>query len=143
MATTSQKIIEIKFFVRILGALTPPPRIDEPVMKMPLCIVYRLSISVCTSISAVTDHAAPTTESPMQSAIPVPAHAWGENLRRCLSDATSARYVWLNQSTHVECLSLSIKQHVWRVVSSRGSCRRGVIEKDVQSPMTVRAVLAP
>lgn len=36
MATTSQKIMEIKFFVLILGAFTPPPRIDEPVMKIPL-----------------------------------------------------------------------------------------------------------
>jgi len=36
IATTSQKIIEIKFFVRIRGALTPPPKIDEPVIKIPL-----------------------------------------------------------------------------------------------------------
>lgn len=27
---------EIKFFVLILGARTPPPRIEAPVMKMPL-----------------------------------------------------------------------------------------------------------
>ena len=37
IATTSQKIIDIKFFVLIRGALTPPPRIEEPVMKIPLC----------------------------------------------------------------------------------------------------------
>jgi hypothetical protein len=36
MATTSQKMIEIKFFVRILGALTPPPTIEEPVRNIPL-----------------------------------------------------------------------------------------------------------
>jgi len=30
--------MEIKFFVRMRGALTPPPRIEEPVMKMPLVI---------------------------------------------------------------------------------------------------------
>lgn len=36
MATTSQKMMEIRFLVRIRGALTPPPRIEEPVMKMPL-----------------------------------------------------------------------------------------------------------
>jgi hypothetical protein len=29
-------MIEIRFFVRIRGALTPPPRIEEPVMKIPL-----------------------------------------------------------------------------------------------------------
>lgn len=28
--------MEIRFLVRIRGALTPPPRMDEPVMKMPL-----------------------------------------------------------------------------------------------------------
>lgn len=26
----------MRFFVRILGARTPPPKMDEPVMKMPL-----------------------------------------------------------------------------------------------------------
>jgi hypothetical protein len=41
MATTSQKMMEIKFFVRIRGALTPPPRMDTPVVQMPLR-VYEL-----------------------------------------------------------------------------------------------------
>ena len=36
IATTSQKMMEIRFLVRILGALTPPPRMEEPVMKIPL-----------------------------------------------------------------------------------------------------------
>jgi hypothetical protein len=36
MATTSQKMMEMRFLVRMRGALTPPPRIEEPVMKMPL-----------------------------------------------------------------------------------------------------------
>jgi hypothetical protein len=36
MATTSQKIMDIKFLVRMRGARTPPPRIEEPVMNMPL-----------------------------------------------------------------------------------------------------------
>jgi hypothetical protein len=36
MATTSQKMMEIRFLVRMRGALTPPPRMEEPVMKMPL-----------------------------------------------------------------------------------------------------------
>lgn len=36
IATASQNIIETKFLVRIRGALTPPPRIDAPVVKMPL-----------------------------------------------------------------------------------------------------------
>jgi hypothetical protein len=50
MATTSQKIIEIRFFVRIRGALTPPPRIDEPVMKMPLQIVSEADAVNCGRI---------------------------------------------------------------------------------------------
>jgi hypothetical protein len=36
MATTSQKMMEIRFLVRMRGALTPPPMMEEPVMKMPL-----------------------------------------------------------------------------------------------------------
>jgi hypothetical protein len=39
MATTSQKMMEIRFLVLIRGALTPPPRIEVPVMKMPLGFV--------------------------------------------------------------------------------------------------------
>jgi hypothetical protein len=58
MATTSQKMMEMRFLVRMRGALTPPPRMDEPVMKMP--------------------HAAPTTDSPIQSDMPRSAHAKGD-----------------------------------------------------------------
>jgi hypothetical protein len=36
MATTSQKMMEMRFFVLIRGALTPPPRMEVPVMKIPL-----------------------------------------------------------------------------------------------------------
>lgn len=43
MATTSQKMIEIKFLVRIRGALTPPPMMEVPVMKIPLSSVSVLA----------------------------------------------------------------------------------------------------
>lgn len=36
IATASQKIIDTKFLVRIRGAFTPPPKIDDPVVNMPL-----------------------------------------------------------------------------------------------------------
>lgn len=36
MATASQNIIDIKFFVFILGAFTPPPIILTPVVWIPL-----------------------------------------------------------------------------------------------------------
>ena len=36
MATSSQNMMEIRFLVRMRGALTPPPRMDVPVIKMPL-----------------------------------------------------------------------------------------------------------
>lgn len=62
MATTSQKIILIKFFVVIRGALTPAPKTEDPVMKIP--------------------HAAPTTENPMHEAIPRLAHMYGETFSR-------------------------------------------------------------
>jgi hypothetical protein len=42
MATTSQKMMEIKFFVRIRGALTPPPRMDTPVVQIPLRVYKKL-----------------------------------------------------------------------------------------------------
>jgi hypothetical protein len=32
MATASQKMTEIKFFVLILGAFTPPPTMETPVV---------------------------------------------------------------------------------------------------------------
>lgn len=40
-------MIEIKFFVLIRGAFTPPPMIDEPVMNMPLnrSCQYRKQVS--------------------------------------------------------------------------------------------------
>lgn len=58
MATTSQKMTDMRFLVRMRGALTPPPRMEEPVMKMP--------------------HAAPTTDRPMQSEMPRLAHVNGD-----------------------------------------------------------------
>jgi hypothetical protein len=36
MATTSQKMMLMRFLVRMRGARTPPPRMEVPVMKMPL-----------------------------------------------------------------------------------------------------------
>lgn len=60
MATTSQKIMEIKFLVVILGALTPAPKMEEPVMKIP--------------------QAAPITDNPIQEAIPRLAQKYGETL---------------------------------------------------------------
>ena len=71
----------MRFFVLILGARTPPPRIDEPVMKIPLAflrqMLYRVSIMPFRSYQA-----APTTESPMQRAIPRVAHVCGDTVSR-------------------------------------------------------------
>lgn len=50
--------MEIKFLVLILGARTPAPIIEEPVIKIP--------------------HAAPTTERPIHKAIPSDAQVYGE-----------------------------------------------------------------
>jgi hypothetical protein len=74
--------MEMRFFVRILGALTPPPRIEVPVMKIPL----QDHKSACGRTSkvweAVSYQAAPTTDSPMQRAIPRSAQAYGETVSR-------------------------------------------------------------
>lgn len=62
IATTSQKMILIKFFVVMRGARTPAPMMDAPVIKIP--------------------HAAPTTENPMQHAMPRFAHMYGDVVSR-------------------------------------------------------------
>ena len=67
MATTSQKMMLIRFFVVIRGARTPAPRIEDPVIKIPLLV----GKVICTY------HAAPTTLRPMHKPIPVLAHTYG------------------------------------------------------------------
>jgi hypothetical protein len=81
MATTSQKMIEIRFFVRIRGARTPPPMIEEPVMKIPLGICQMVIISGLRERGTIY-HAAPTTDSPMQSPMPKLAQACGDTSSR-------------------------------------------------------------
>lgn len=41
IATASQNMIETKFLVRIRGAFTPPPKIDTPVVNIPLKIFMK------------------------------------------------------------------------------------------------------
>jgi hypothetical protein len=60
---------DIKFFVLIRGALTPPPRMDVPVMKMPL------EMSVYWHVWGY--HAAPMTERPMSNPMPSRPHEYG------------------------------------------------------------------
>lgn len=64
----------IKFLVRIRGARTPPPRMDEPVMKIPLRGRVSFTVSCQTRY---THQPAPRTLRPMQRPIPVDAHAYG------------------------------------------------------------------
>ena len=79
MATTSQKMMEMRFLVRMRGARTPAPRIDEPVMKMPLYGVHRVNSWPCdwTRIGFIY-HAAPTTDNPIHSPIPRSAQTYGD-----------------------------------------------------------------
>lgn len=78
MATTSQKMMEMRFLVRIRGARTPPPTIEDPVMKMPL----ERKICQCPGSSQAPEgypyHAAPTTDRPMHSEMPKLAQAVGD-----------------------------------------------------------------
>ena len=73
MATSSQKMIEMRFLVRIRGALTPPPRMDVPVMKMPLDD-YVVSIGVDMFRRGGKYHAAPMTDRPMSKPTPRRPH---------------------------------------------------------------------
>lgn len=48
---------DIRFLVRIRGAFTPPPRMDVPVIKMPLVIVSHLGwigIAPCSAYDGKT-----------------------------------------------------------------------------------------
>lgn len=104
MATTSQKMIlqptlislftkrqvsrrgeeethEMRFFVLILGARTPPPKMDEPVMKMPLqappnrtTVLPSVTPSSWRGVGKGTRyHPAPRTERPMHKPTPISA----------------------------------------------------------------------
>jgi hypothetical protein len=75
MATASHMIIEIRFFVRMRGALTPPPRILTPVANIPLNIlrVYSVNRNDCLKSRCIY-RAAPSTDSDTANAIPVNAH---------------------------------------------------------------------
>jgi hypothetical protein len=70
----------MRFLVRIRGARTPPPRMDEPVTKIPLrsCTNQPMSPKpVRMEGNKCTHHPAPRTLSPMQRPMPVDAHMYG------------------------------------------------------------------
>jgi hypothetical protein len=48
-----------------------------PVIKIPLKVSQRLLLHVSSNL-VKTDHAAPTTDRPMQRPMPMSAHAYGE-----------------------------------------------------------------
>jgi hypothetical protein len=113
MATTSQKMMEIKFLVRIRGALTPPPTMDTPVVQMPLC---DCQMPCLQNASRRTYHAEPTTERPMHSAMPTLANVYGEILSRKAPTWGPVSHVCsvLGQTrAYVEGLSFVVEEHVW------------------------------
>lgn len=71
MATASQKMMEIRFFVLIRGALTPAPTMLTPVVKMPL----KWEIRDCYENYVIVFYpAAPTTDRATDNPIPIKAH---------------------------------------------------------------------
>lgn len=78
MATTSQKMMEMRFLVRIRGARTPPPTIEDPVIKMPLKRKTREFVEPSQAPEGLPYHAAPTTDKPMHSEMPKLAQPVGE-----------------------------------------------------------------
>ena len=103
MATTSQKMMDMRFFVLMRGALTPPPRIDDPVTKMP--------------------HAAPTTDRPMHSAMPKSAHANGDTASRKPPTyiVDSSAFVRNGTTERMRCpyikgLAAAGKEHIWHPI---------------------------
>lgn len=71
----------MRFFVRIRGARTPPPNIEEPVMNIPLRSISLSAKLDCRkkakSSCEKTYHPAPNTLNPIHNPIPVAAHANG------------------------------------------------------------------
>ena len=68
----------MRFLVRIRGARTPPPRIDEPVTKIPLRLgSINEQNAQWIARTKFSHHPAPRTLSPIQRPIPVDAHMYG------------------------------------------------------------------
>lgn len=132
MATTSQKIIEIKFFVRIRGALTPPPIILVPVTNIPLLtpLTDCFFTVLADLISSATYHAAPTTLSPIHSAIPSVAHVYGDVSSKnrptwapqCQSGSSNYRLFPITRRvgclSNIKFLSIIVEQHIYKKIAS-------------------------
>lgn len=67
----------MRFLVRMRGALTPPPRMDAPVTKIPLSKGLGQRVQSMRSVRSETDHPAPRVLRPMQRPMPVIAQAYG------------------------------------------------------------------
>ena len=110
-------MIEIKFFVRIRGALTPPPMIEEPVMKMPLPDSTLADVVVCPHV--------------VERTMPLLRH-----LDRCIelfrdppmrmekrfreigppgTSSVSLRLSPINASTYIESFSFPVEQHIYKM----------------------------
>ena len=127
MATTSQKMMEIRFLVRIRGALTPPPRIEVPVMKIPLVkpsiqyevvernglYLIQLFVSgiqrtmqlqrpkvLCTTLFPCL---------PMSRAILI--RGIGQPMRQLISPEPLPHHP-IRARSYIECFSFPIKQHI-------------------------------
>jgi hypothetical protein len=113
-------MMEIKFFVLILGALTPPPRIEEPVMKIPLLmfvsvfliflVLFLLKSAVywpCSSDDRETDTEGDTGASPC---VRRDAEEEVSDLEGVLDVELGARVV--DREAYVESFTLSIEEHV-------------------------------
>jgi hypothetical protein len=92
MATASQKMMLIKFFVLIRGAATPPPMMLDPVKKIPLQDnrPNEQTISLL-DLPFIQEpyQAAPTTDREMAKAMPIPAHMCGDVSARKLHHTAS------------------------------------------------------
>ncbi|SRR6266536_3712949 len=140
MATTSQKMMEIKFFVRMRGALTPPPRIEEPVMKIPLdpsqpkspensrmecpTMLLRQLINLCT------------IQYPL---LPMPTAIHLRGIVRPTSSVNSSPPSTCRHRTYVESFSIAGKEHIWSR-SVVGNQRSTLL---LQAPTTANADVAP
>lgn len=133
-------MMEIRFFVRMRGARTPPPMIEEPVMKIPL--------DPCQTGVVVREeglyHAAPTTDNPMQSPMPRLAQACGDtSSRNCPTYFKHQRPFHSYKSPKVERTLKASPSPVKSISARRSVYAVKPASLILHAPTTVNAVVAP
>lgn len=106
--------MEIKFFVLMRGAFTPPPRIEEPVIMIPLSSLSALSScfpcrGVCTMLlrQLIIQCTIRCLNPPTHMAIHLP------RIVRTVPNVNLQSFLVCRLRTYVESLSVASEEHIW------------------------------